>query len=147
MGKGQELDGGLDQLAEVLLVCPHEVDPVGQGRRGLDVDAGHLPVADAADLRIERGRSTAAGRGWPARRSTTPSADTPRRWRWPLRQSAAGTWVGPSRSSGGFLQIREDLPVHGGLRGRDEAVGRLILFNAFLPGSRVDGELIVDFDR
>src|SRR6266568_3183812 len=54
-GEGEELDGGLDQLAEALLIRLHEVDPVGQGRRGLDVDASHLPVADAAGLRIERG--------------------------------------------------------------------------------------------
>jgi len=48
---------------------------------------------------------------------------------------------------GGFLQIREDLLVHGGLRRRDEAIGHLIFFNAFLPVSRVNGELIVGIDR
>jgi hypothetical protein len=43
-GEGEELDGGLDQLAEALLVRPHEVDPAGQGCRCLDVDARHLSV-------------------------------------------------------------------------------------------------------
>jgi DNA-binding SARP family transcriptional activator len=47
---------------------------------------------------------------------------------------------------GRFLQIREDLPVYGGMRGRDEAVGCLILFNALLPVSRINGELIIDVD-
>ena len=53
-GERQESQGGSDQLAEPWLVRPHEVDPAGEGCRGLDVDARHLPVADAADFRIER---------------------------------------------------------------------------------------------
>src|SRR5260370_569058 len=47
---------------------------------------------------------------------------------------------------GNFLQIREDLSVHGDLMGRDEAAGCLILFNTCLPGPGVNGELIVDVD-
>ena len=54
-GEREELDGGLDQLAEALLIRLHETNPVGECRRRLDIDARHLPVADAADLRIERG--------------------------------------------------------------------------------------------
>ncbi len=45
-----------------------------------------------------------------------------------------------------FLHLRKDLLVHGGLRGRDEAGGRLTLCDVFLSGSDVDGEVIVDAD-
>src|SRR5258708_12715486 len=42
-----------------------------------------------------------------------------------------------------FLQIREDLSVHGDLRRRDEAVGCFILFNPCLPVPGADGARIL----
>jgi hypothetical protein len=112
----EELDGSLDQLAESLLIRLHEVNPVGQGRRGLDVDAGHLPVANAANLRIVRGsplRQVVVGQHGEVR----PPAQTHRDGR---DRHFAKVQPGLRRSLhifGRFLQIREGLPVHGGLRG------------------------------
>ena len=129
----------------MLLVYPHEVDPVGEGRRGFYIDAGHLPVTDAADLRIECGgplRQVVVGQHGEVR----PPSDT-------YRDGGDGHFSKVQLRFGrnllvpcGFLQIREDLPVHGGVRWRDEAVGCLILFSALLPVSRVDGVLLIDVD-